>query len=449
MRSIDGTVHGTARDVRQIFAPRRCCTTFLLVCLMLCSPALAQKKSKKPVDPNAGLPQRANFDLSKIVWPNPPAITRVKFVRQFTGEKIDFGKAGEKPAKQKQTWMDRLAGTKPAQDKILDQPFQLQRTYGLAFDSKGNVYAADQAVGAIFIFKPGEDNARKVEMIRHGREAHFGEINGLAIDDNDRIFVSDDKLHKVIIISPGPEHKEEGSLGVGVLDRPGGIAIDHENRFLYVVDTSNDVVDVFDVDTHKFLRKIGTPGKKHSLTDPGNFSLPTHVAVDHEGNVYVTDTLNNRVEIFDADGNFVSMFGKSGDGPADFSRPKGIAVDADGHIWVTDEVQSRVKVFNNEGRLLIYLGQPGTWPGQFSALYGIAIDPKNNNVVTSEQFPGRVQVFRYITDAEAAAEKVSRDAQDSKPDAAPAKPANNPAQSTPPAAQNNAAQRKAQGLVTP
>ncbi len=123
----------------------------------------------------------------------------------------------------------------------------------------------------------------------------------------------------------------------------------------------------FDADTFKLLRKIGVAGKKHTLTDPGTFSLPTNVAVDKDGNVYVTDTLNNRVQIFDADGKFISMFGKNGDGPGYLARPKGIAVDGDGHIWVMDAVQQRVQVFNREGQLLIYFGEPGQWPGQFSA----------------------------------------------------------------------------------
>ncbi len=63
-----------------------------------------------------------------------------------------------------------------------------------------------------------------------------------------------------------------------------------------------------------------------------------------------------------------------------------------------------MKVFNKDGRLLIYFGQHGEFPGQFMGAYGIAID-KNNRVIASEQFPGRVQVFRYVTDAEAEAEK--------------------------------------------
>ena len=368
-------------------------TAFLLVP----NPSYAQKKKKAAADPNAGLPKRVNFDISKIVWPNPPAIARVRFMQQFTGEKIDFNKAADKKAnKPKQTWMDRLAGTKPVQDQDLNLPFQLIRVYGVGFDSKGNVYAADQGVGAIFIFNP---ETKAVEIIKNGKDAHFNLIVGLAIDDNDRIFVSDDKLHHVAVISP--KHQQETAFGTDVLVRPGGIAIDSTNRLLYVVDTGNDVVQVFDADSFKLLRRLGKPSNKHLASEPGLFSLPTNVAVDKEGNVYVTDTLNDRVEIFDADGNFISTFGKNGDGPGYFARPKGIAVDTDGHIWVVDAMQSRVQVFNNEGRLLIYFGEMGGYPGQFQEPYGIAIDNKTNRVVTSEQYQGRVQMFRYVTDAEA------------------------------------------------
>ena len=418
----------------------------LALILVFPSAASADQKKKKNADPNAQLQKRVNFDVSKIVWPTPPDIARIKFVEQLTGEKIDFNAPINKPQKTKKSWMDRLAGTKPEADTVQDLPFQLVRTYGVAFDSKGNIYAADQAVGAIFIFSPDPDLRFNVKMIRNGKEAHFGLINGVVLDDNDRLFVTDDSLHKVIVISP--QHLEETSFGSDVLVRPGGMAIDTENRFLYVVDTGSDVVDVFDADTYKLLRRIGTPGKKHLLTDPGNFALPTNVAVDKEGDVYVTDTLNNRVEVFDADGKFIRAFGKPGDGPGHFARPKGIAIDGDGHIWVVDAVQQRVQVFDNEGRLLIYFGQPGNWPGQFSAPYDIAIDTKNNRVITSEQFPGRVQMFRYVTDAEAAAEKASRETQPGTTPGAGTGQA--PEQKSPEATpQKSGSQTKAQGLVTP
>src|SRR5271165_5318077 len=103
----------------------------LATMLLLPSPGYAQQKKKKAAaDPNAGLPKRVNFDISKIVWPSPPEIARVKFVEQLTGEKIDFNSPVNKQKRPKQSWMDRLAGTKPQVDTIQDLPFQLLRTYG-------------------------------------------------------------------------------------------------------------------------------------------------------------------------------------------------------------------------------------------------------------------------------------------------------------------------------
>jgi DNA-binding beta-propeller fold protein YncE len=243
-------------------------------------------------------------------------------------------------------------------------------------------------------------------MIRNGYEAHFGWVNGLAIDDDDRLFVSDGKLHHVLIFNT--KHEVENQITEGLVD-PVGLALDTTNRFLYVVDTQQDQVIVYDADTLKLLRRIGTGGKNHFLTTPGDFGAPQGVALDNDGNVYVTDTLNNRVEIFDADGNFISEFGKHGDGPGYLARPKGIAIDGDGHIWVADEVEDRLQVFNREGQLLTYIGQGhGNLPGQFKALVGVAID-KQNRVFTTEQYPGRLQMFRYVTDVEAAAEKTKHD----------------------------------------
>jgi 6-phosphogluconolactonase (cycloisomerase 2 family) len=383
-----------------------------LMALGLCGfPANAQKNSKnkgKTAD-QVTKPKRITFDISKIVWPNPPAVARIKFENILTGQPIDW--AGlESKKKPKQSWMDRLAGAQPdaqIKDVASKVGFQLIRVYGVAADSKGNIYAADQAVGAIFIFPSAKD--QPLELIKNGQEAHLPMVTGLAMDDNDRLFVADSKLHHVLVFNQ--KHAVESVFGSDVLVSPAGIALDTENSFVYVVDTQQDQVLVFDADSYKLLRRIGTAGKKHTLTGPGEFSLPTHVAVDKEGNVYVTDTLNNRVEIFDADGDFISAFGKGGDGPGRFARPKGIAIDRDGHIWVADEMQSRVQVFDKEGQLLIYLGRQGVLPGQFQALYGLAYDMKNNRVITSEQFPGRVQVFRYVTDAEAAAEKARREAE--------------------------------------
>jgi DNA-binding beta-propeller fold protein YncE len=386
--------------------PRRLIAVLFLIALacMVSLPAFAgsKKKTQAAPAPEAG-PHKFKFDPKTLAWPSPPNIARVHWVDYFAGEKIDYKQ--EANTKPKASWMDRLAGSESDSEKFNAKsfPFQLVGPYGIAIDSKGLVYVADQKVGAIFIFNT---ETHDTQLIRNGYEAHFGWINGLAVDDDDRLFVSDGKLHHVLIFNA--KHELDGQITEGLQD-PVGLAIDTENRFLYVVDTQQDQVIVYDADTLKLLKRMGTGGKNHYLTSPGDFAAPQDVAVDSDGNVYVTDTLNNRVEIFDADGNFISTFGKNGDGPGYFTRPKGIAIDSDGHIWVADEVQDRLQVFNREGQLLTYVGLGhGNLPGQFEALVGVAID-KQNRVFTTEQYPGRLQEFRYVTDAEAAAEKQKKD----------------------------------------
>jgi hypothetical protein len=76
-------------------------------------------------------------------------------------------------------------------------------------------------------------------------------------------------------------------------------------------------------------------------------------------------------------------------------------------------MQDRVQVYTPEGKLLIWMGGHGMLPGMFQGLANIAID-KNNRVVTSEQFPGRVQFFRYVNDADAKAELERRNAEAKK-----------------------------------
>jgi sugar lactone lactonase YvrE len=374
----------------------------LVVCLALLAPtgAFGDKKKKAGAEPKK-IPV---IDYSNIVWPNPPAIARVRYQAFYAAQKLSQVEAGTNTKKAK--WMDRLAGTQPASEntKVL---YQLAEPYGIAIDSKNNLYVADQKVGAIFIFNT---ETREVEMIKNKEHAHFVRIVGLAMDDNDRLFVSDPGLRHVLVFNSA--HKAEDVITEGMVE-PSMLALDRENRLLYVSDIDLDQVLVYDADSFKLKRKIGTTGKNHELTSPGDLAKPTGLAVDAEGNLYVCDTLNNRIEVFDADGKFISTYGKNGDGPGYFARPKGIAIDGDGHIWVADGMQDRVQVFNPQWDLLITFGGHGILPGQFQGLVSVAID-KNNRVFTSEIYPGRVQQFRYVTDSEADTMKKEREEQREK-----------------------------------
>jgi DNA-binding beta-propeller fold protein YncE len=394
--------------------------------LICCSFAFASDKDKKKNDAPPP-PQKSIMDLidkSKVVWPQPPMIARVKYLDYFAGEKLpDFNAPKAKP---KSSWMDRLAGTSQERgENPLKNHFFMGEPHGLAVDSKGRLYVADGKVGAIFIIDP---ETKDTVMIKNGKDAGFALINGLAIDDSDRLFVSDAQAHRILVFNK--DHKGEAAITQGLVT-PSGMAIDNENRFLYVADIGLDQVLVYDADNLTPLRRIGSPDTKHESNKLGDFAKPTSVAVDQEGNVYVADMLNYRVEIFDADGKFIRAFGKHGDGPGYFAMPKGIAVDCDGHIWVTDTMQNRVHLFTQEGDLLMWMGnQHGVLPGTFSGLQYIMIDNKTNRVFTSEVYPGRVQMFRYVTQDEAQKENDRRDAE--KANKTPGTPASRPQKEIPP-----------------
>lgn len=372
------------------------------------------KKKKNIVEEEAAAAARykdnrafwASMDKSKLVWPNPPAITRIRFLDFWYGEKF-VEKGDQQQQKKKSSWMERVAGVATGETKDNKPRWQLVSPNGVAVDSKGRVFVADSKVRAIFIVDVESGN---YEMIKSEFDARFKWPTGLAIDDADRLFIADSGMRRVLIM--GPDKKAEGVIE-GLVS-PGGVAVDNDNRLLYVADAEQDLVFVYDADPpYKFIRAIGKPGTKHTSTAPGEFAKPTGVAVDQEGHLYVSDTWNNRIQVFDAEGEFIRTFGKAGDGPGYFARPKGIAIDADGHVWVADSVQDRVQAFTPEGRLLIYMGGHGILPGQFQSLANVTID-KNNRVFTTEQLPGRMQVFRYVTNAEAKAELERRNATSGK-----------------------------------
>ena len=113
---------------------------------------------------------------------------------------------------------------------------------------------------------------------------------------------------------------------------------------LYVVDTLNHRVQ-------KFTREGGLLGGwgSHGCGE-GEFNMPWGIAVDEVGDVYVADWRNDRVQKFSADGEFKMAFGTSGCGDGQFNRPSGVDVDKHGDIYVVDRGNNRVQLFNEEGR---------------------------------------------------------------------------------------------------
>lgn len=127
-------------------------------------------------------------------------------------------------------------------------------------------------------------------------------------------------------------------------------------------------------------------------TGAGQLSHPAGVATDAQGNVWVVDQNNNRVQKFSESGQYLASFGSSGTGNGQFSRPTSIAIDAKGNLWVTDAGNSRVEKFSPSGTYLSQFGSYGTGTGQFKNAEGIAIDPKGN-IWVADTYNGRLQKF--------------------------------------------------------
>lgn len=315
----------------------------------------------------------------ELVWPLPPDPPRVRWLAQINDLDEVKGKGKGR------TWMERLAGPQG----VYDVRAILQRPYGIAVDSRGRIYVADSQQRAVFIL----DQANKrVEARRGTMRAPLALPIGVALDEQDRLFVSDSYLHQILCFDS--DGKQLAQFGRDKLQRAAGIALDRDRHRLYVADAKASRIAVFHADSFTFERYIGGPNNK-GVAEPGHFAIPSNVAVDRQGNLYVTDSFNFRIQMFDAAGKFLRAFGTHGDRPGSFARPKGIAVDSEGHIYVADAEFNNFQVFSAKGETLLAVGSMGANPGQFILIAGLCVD-RNDRILTTEQETGRVQIFQYL-----------------------------------------------------
>lgn len=183
-----------------------------------------------------------------------------------------------------------------------------------------------------------------------------------------------------------------GRIGseVGQLAGPVGLAI-ASGGVTYVADSGNHRVTAFDA-RGKLLGVWGSQGG-----EAAQFNQPASVAVGPDGSIYVADTWNHRVQKFGPDMSFQTAFGKPtqdlvNPGPDEMWGPRGIAVDGDGNVWVTDTGTHRVRKFAPDGAAIAAFGSRGRGPGQFIEPVGIAIGA-DGSVYVADAGNARVQKF--------------------------------------------------------
>ena len=338
----------------------------------------------------------------RLAWPEPPEQARIEFIRSITSDE-DLGK----DTTNTQSILKFLEGEKPAKNRIVEP-------MGIAVSDDGErLYVSDNVQAAVFIYDFAKKTARKIG----GEDKLLASPMQLALDAQENIYVVEQVKKGVSVFDR--DGKLLRFITDASIERPTGVAIDNARGKIYVSDTSHTksedhTVKVFDL-AGKFLGKIGKG--KGDIEDA--FRFPTFLTVDPQGNLYVADTLNSRVQVFDAEGKFVRQIGKRGNAWGQFDKPKGVAVDSFGNVYVTDSGWSNVQIFNAKGQVLLFFGGRGTYPGLMQNPASLTID-KHNRIYVGDMLNHRINVYQLVNTS--AADSIAKEADATKKLDAPAKP---------------------------
>jgi DNA-binding beta-propeller fold protein YncE len=312
--------------------------------------------------------------------PNPP---RIQHLKTITGER-DL-----KP--QASGFVQFVVG----EDSTAQQ---LKQPYGVGM-FEGKLYVVDSRAPGLAVFDMAKQRFSLMTGAPSGRMKR--PIN-ITIDNDGTKYVTDTGRDQVLVFDRNDNfvsaYGTEGQM------KPVDTAIAGER--LYVVDIQHHQVQVLEKRTGKLLFKFGTAGSKL-----GELFHPTNIAIGADGDVFVVETSNFRVQRFTAEGKPVRAYGEIGNERGNFSRPKGIALDRSGRLYVGDSAFQNVQIFENDGRLLLSFGQPGGDVEGLNLPAAVTIDYDNVqyfrayadprfNVeylifVVSQFGPNKVDVFGY------------------------------------------------------
>ncbi len=212
----------------------------------------------------------------------------------------------------------------------------------------------------------------------------LGNPTGLDIDSHGHLFVfhragrewsdpfPDDPISRPTILMLDAESgKLISSWGADLFIMPHGLTVDAENN-VWVTDVGRHQILKFSHDG-ELLMSLGEE-RVHG-TDSGHFHLPTDIAFAPDGNVYISDGYgNSRVIVFDRSGKYLFEWGIYGDLPGQFDTPHGIDIDTEGNVYVADRENNRVQQFNAQGEFIkLWQNEEG------EQLYSV-VTGKNNNV---------------------------------------------------------------------
>lgn len=292
-----------------------------------------------------------------------------------------------------------LAATSPVVTTLSPVSQGLRSPVKLVMDGAGNYYVADQRLGVV---KYSPYGAPLLTVKTSGVPMGVA----LALDGN--LLVSQGSFVAAYNTTDG----SEVSRFSGQLKGSSGLAVDNVTGYIYVADSAADEIQVYTA-AGLFSRKIGTGSRgAGSILPVGQLSMPTGIVFEKSARqLVVADTLNNRIQFFDTNGNFIKSIGLPPvgvAGPMQFASPQAVAfeytkdpVPVVSRMYVVDTFQSNIQVVDptGTGTALIapgaldnFIGSYGTANGQLMVPTDAVFDQKNNRLLVVNGY-GNVSIF--------------------------------------------------------
>ena len=214
---------------------------------------------------------------------------------------------------------------------------------GIGIDGSDNIYVCDSQNARIAVFDSKGQFLRDFNIQKKEEMVKPDPVD-IAIDDaKGYAYITDNANHRIVVYTvTGKYIGEWGSRGEGdgSFRYPATLAFSPDKRMLYVVDVLNTRVQVFNSDTGKFIRQIGSWGLL-----PGEMFRPKGVAVDKKGRVYVTDSYMDVIQVFDDQADFQYVLGDGSKKIRRFTSPASVFIDSNNRLYVVEVLENKVGVY--------------------------------------------------------------------------------------------------------